>query len=238
MARVLTEEWCAREMFCPSCENNHIAQSRVNTPAIDFVCGFCDEQFQLKGQRKWNASRLVDGAYESLIRALKSDRNPNLIILQYSESWNVENLCIIPRTFFSPSVVECRKPLALDARRAGWTGCNIMLGKIPADGKISVIEAGRVIHPDQVRSKFSRALQLANIAPANRGWTLDVLALVRSLRKETFSLKDMYKSEEVLKTQYPGNRHIREKIRQQLQVLRNHGFLEFLGSGNYRVSKF
>jgi hypothetical protein len=29
----------------------------------------------------------------------------------------------------------------------------------------------------------------------------------------------------------PANRHVRDKIRQQLQVLRNLGFVEFLGGG-------
>jgi type II restriction enzyme len=32
-----------------------------------------------------------------------------------------------------------------------------------------------------------------------------------------------------------SNRHVRDKIRQQLQVLRDTGFLEHLGSGEWRV---
>ncbi len=31
------------------------------------------------------------------------------------------------------------------------------------------------------------------------------------------------------------NRHVRDKIRQQLQILRDLGFVEFLGSGRYRL---
>ena len=34
----------------------------------------------------------------------------------------------------------------------------------------------------------------------------------------------------------PGNRHVRDKIRQQLQVLRDLGFMEFLGGGRYRIA--
>jgi type II restriction enzyme len=33
---------------------------------------------------------------------------------------------------------------------------------------------------------------------------------------------------------HPDNRHVRDKIRQQLQVLRNLGLVEFLGRGRYR----
>ena len=34
---------------------------------------------------------------------------------------------------------------------------------------------------------------------------------------------------------HPMNKHIRPKIRQQLQVLRDHGIVEFLGKGLYRI---
>ena len=34
---------------------------------------------------------------------------------------------------------------------------------------------------------------------------------------------------------HPENRHVRDKIRQQLQVLRDKGFLEFVGRGEYGV---
>jgi type II restriction enzyme len=34
---------------------------------------------------------------------------------------------------------------------------------------------------------------------------------------------------------YPGNRNVRPKIRQQLQVLRDQGYLDFIGPGRYRL---
>jgi type II restriction enzyme len=33
---------------------------------------------------------------------------------------------------------------------------------------------------------------------------------------------------------HPENRHVRDKLRQQLQVLRDLGLIEFLGRGRYR----
>ena len=41
--------------------------------------------------------------------------------------------------------------------------------------------------------------------------------------------------EERLSRLYPGNHNVRPKIRQQLQVLRDRGWLEFVGRGRYRV---
>jgi type II restriction enzyme len=34
---------------------------------------------------------------------------------------------------------------------------------------------------------------------------------------------------------HPQNTHVRDKIRQQLQVLRELGFVSFLGAGSYRL---
>ena len=63
----------------------------------------------------------------------------------------------------------------------------------------------------------------------------DVLACVREIRKPKFSLGDMYAFEERLRARHKGNRNVRPKIRQQLQVLRDRGVLEFLGRGKYRI---
>jgi len=68
------------------------------------------------------------------------------------------------------------------------------------------------------------------------GWTQDVLDAVDSLAKSKFSLAEVYKSEAKLARLHPANHFVREKIRQQLQVLRDLGILEFLGDGEYRLS--
>ena len=39
-----------------------------------------------------------------------------------------------------------------------------------------------------------------------------------------------------LSKKHPDNRHIKDKIRQQLQVLRDKGYLEFSSRGNYRLT--
>lgn len=55
-----------------------------------------------------------------------------------------------------------------------------------------------------------------------------------SLRGQEFNLDEMYAFEEDFKKAYPDNRHIKDKIRQQLQYLRDFGYLEFIGRGKYR----
>jgi len=78
-------------------------------------------------------------------------------------------------------------------------------------------------------------LPLADIRAEQRGWTLDVLKTVRELDRENFSLKEVYAREEYLAALHPKNQNIQPKIRQQLQVLRDLGFIEFVSPGQYRV---
>lgn len=60
--------------------------------------------------------------------------------------------------------------------------------------------------------------------------------MVQSLNKKEFSLQGVYAHAEALGRLHPANRHVRDKIRQQLQVLRDLGLVEFLGRGDYRLA--
>ncbi len=58
---------------------------------------------------------------------------------------------------------------------------------------------------------------------------------VEAIGRAEFALSDVYAFEDRLSRLYPGNNNVRPKIRQQLQVLRDQGFLEFAGRGLYRL---
>jgi type II restriction enzyme len=69
-----------------------------------------------------------------------------------------------------------------------------------------------------------------------RGWTLDSYNQITHLPTQ-FSLQEAYTSEEQLARLHPENKHIKPKIRQQLQILRDIGLLEFKARGNYRLKR-
>jgi type II restriction enzyme len=71
----------------------------------------------------------------------------------------------------------------------------------------------------------------------SKGWLLDVLMCVEKIKKEEFSLDDVYGFEGVLKAKYPSNHNVRAKIRQQLQFLRDKGVIDFTGRGQYRMRR-
>jgi len=68
-----------------------------------------------------------------------------------------------------------------------------------------------------------------------KGWILDVMNCVDSLNKKEFTLDEIYKFENILSEKHLENRHIKDKIRQQLQFLRDKGYLEFVKAGKYRI---
>lgn len=235
IARILSEDWCSRELYCPACDSDFLEGLRPNSRAIDFACENCLQVFQLKALKHWNSTKVVDAAYDSMISAIRSDRAPNLLVMQYSESWLVQNILLVPRFFFSESVIQKRKALGPTARRAGWVGCNILLGEIPREGKIPIVSDGIEREKRQVRQEFARLKHLADLPPSLRGWTLDVLRAIRSLRRTTFSLQELYDFESALQALHPQNRNVRPKIRQQLQVLRDLNLLNFVSPGKYMV---
>lgn len=171
-----------------------------------------------------------------MVRAIRENATPNLFAIHYdSTRWAVTNLILIPHFAFPISAIKKRKPLGPNARQAGWVGCYILLDAIPLDARIPIISEGRPVSPAQVRRHYSRVRPLEKLSTEKRGWTLDVLNVVRSLGEAKFELSEMYGHERKLAALHPQNRHVRDKIRQQLQILRDIGILEFLGAGKYRI---
>lgn len=66
------------------------------------------------------------------------------------------------------------------------------------------------------------------------GWVLEVFNCINNLPNKNFDLQDIYSYEKYLKNIYPNNNNIQAKIRQQLQILRNIGLLEFTDRGLYK----
>jgi type II restriction enzyme len=236
-ARVLTENWVEREIYCPNCGLS-LRQFPNSRPVADFFCLSCREEFELKSKKDKIGDKVVDGAYETMLERLKDLNNPNFFFLNYSiTSWAVVNFLVIPKHFFTADIIEMRKPLSPEARRSHWVGCNILLRSIPEAGKIYFIRDHQVSPKDKVSAEWRRTLFLRESSRSeSRGWTLTVMKCIDRLDKKDFLLDDVYKFEEELKRAYPGNKHIKDKIRQQLQILRDKGYLEFIGRGKYRLT--
>lgn len=236
VVRVTTEAFVKGTAFCPACGHDHLAQQFNNRPASDFVCPHCREEFELKSKNGRFGSKVVDGAYDALCARLTSDSNPNFAFLTYSRlDKSVTDLFVVPKQFVHPAIVERRKPLSPTAKRAGWVGCNIKLNDIPSKGKIFVIRDGALAPKDEVLQQWQQSLFLRDQRLETRGWLLDVLRCCEAIGKPEFTLEEVYRFEALLSSIYPSNNNVRPKIRQQLQMLRDAGLVEFQGNGRYRL---
>lgn len=59
------------------------------------------------------------------------------------------------------------------------------------------------------------------------GWKKDIFSYLLNITKDVFSLEEVYKFKKQLFRLHPENRNIKPKIRQQLQLLRDMGLIEF-----------
>ena len=236
-ARVVSEAWGEGNLYCSSCTSPHLRRLPTNTPALDFECPKCDSLYQLKSQRHRFTSRINDAAYDKMRAAIMERRTPNILALHYdADIWTVQNLFLVPSFAFSLSCLEKRKALRSSAERAGWVGCNILLVNIPPDARIPIVVEGQPAHPSHVRQQYERLRPLQEMKVEARGWTLDMLNVVRGIGRREFSLAEVYACEEALQRLHPQNLHVRDKIRQQLQFLRKLGWIKFMGRGNYRLT--
>ena len=252
--------------------------------------------FQLKSQKSRIGDSITDGAYAAMMNAIRHDELPSFYFMQYDlATWRVRNLLLVPHFAFPPSAIVKRPPLSPTARRAGWVGCNFALNRIPADARIFIVrtitsprrrtgvapvsnsndkEYGDrqdarptvIVPPEEVRAQFKRVKPLEDLSVTQRGWTLDVLNIVRRISEvgtagsavrapsgrkipaalppvtpqrgvptNTFTTAEVYAFTRELEKLHPDNRHVRDKIRQQLQVLRDMGLLRHVERGLWRL---
>ena len=243
VARLVTEAWATENLYCLACASDNLARELPNSPARDFTCSSCSATYQLKSRNGKHGGIVSNSAYSKKIAAIDRGEVPHYAFLDYSRArWKVTGLFVVPGHLIGRSVIEKRNPLGPQARRAGWVGSNILLGEIPTEGRIQLITADEVVDPSAVRESWKKVAFLATDARASQGWGADVFVRIKRLANASsnkeFSLQDFnhqFLSE--LGEIHPDNRHVAAKIRQQLQVLRDGGLLEFVNNrGLYRLT--
>ena len=236
IARILTENWVLNEIYCPNCGHT-ISNYENNKPVADFFCKNCLEDFELKSKKGKIGKKVSAGAYTQMVQRINSFQKPNFFFMAYAlQKWNVSDFFVIPKYFFTLETIEKRTPLAKNARRAGWIGSNILFSKIPQAGHIFYVEKGIEIEKKEVLSKWKKTIFLKEIKVVKaKGWILDIMNCIDALDRRQFTLSDIYVFEKDLSTIHPENKNIKAKIRQQLQFLRDKGYLEFLGDGKYTL---
>lgn len=233
--RVMSENWVINNAYCVRC-GNKLSQFENNKPVGDMYCKKCKEEFELKSNKAKLGKKIIDGAYSTMIERIEKSEVPNFLYLNYTlNDYKINNFIIIPKHYFTKEIIIKRPPLSKFARRAGWIGCNIDVSAIPESGKMYIVKNGQEENRDNIIYNFNKMLFLRNSKNEIRGWLLDILKCIELLNKKEFTLNDIYAFETFLKSKYPENNNIQAKIRQQLQILRDNGFLIFTKRGEYKI---
>ncbi len=237
IVRIVTENWVLDNSYCPRCGDKPLNEFENNRPVADFYCKNCLEEFELKSKRGNFPNKITYGVFSTMIERINSENNPNFFFLTYFPNWTIDNFLIIPKQFITEELIIKRPPLSPHARRAGWVGCNINISKLAEAGKVYLIKNSKVIDPEIVKLNFNRTLFLRQKSKDFKGWILDIMRCIDEIKTNVFKLEDVYKFEDKLKLKHPNNKFIKDKIRQQLQFLRDKGIIEFVGRGKYKKVK-
>lgn len=84
------------------------------------------------------------------------------------------------------------------------------------------------VSPDALTSE-----EAAVIRETLSGWTRDTFDALTEIPEQDFELSEVYQFAARLAQKHPDNLHVEEKLRQQLQRLRDLGLLNFIGGGRY-----
>jgi type II restriction enzyme len=231
--RKISEAWIAANGYCLKCDSNKLTPTSANTKSRDFVCEKCSHGYELKSKCGIFSTRVLDGAYGTMVKTIKEGNTPTFLLLEYAKSWSISGLRAIHHSLITESSVEARRPLAPSARRAGWIGCNIVLPAIAIEGQIAIVQGGVMQPKSMARDAFARLENLSSLPYKDRSWAATVLNLLKRLPNKEFALAEVYKFDTELQALFPNNKHVRPKMRQQLQVLRDAGLINFLGGGRY-----
>ena len=94
--RVMSELWAVENMFCPCCGNTHISKTMNNTAVADFICDNCGEIFELKSKKGAIGNKIVDGAYETMIKRI-------VIKIHVYLSHSIQQNMLLPILYWYPN---------------------------------------------------------------------------------------------------------------------------------------
>lgn len=233
--RAFTEPFVEDNFYCPYCGSS-LVSCKNNERVRDFDCISCNENFELKSKQGKSLGKTVaDGRYSTMLERINNNANPNFYFLNYDKNnYDVVNFCAVPKYFFTPSIIIPRKKGL--PNRPDYIMCNINISRIPKSGKVYYVKDKEVLSRNHVIDDWNKTLFLKDTNDiAAKGWLLDIISCIEKLDKSSFTLSDLYFFQANLKLKHPENNNIQAKIRQQLQVLRDKGFLRFTRRGCYEL---
>lgn len=152
IARLVLETWAEFNLYCLNCESDTLKRLSANTPVADFECPACESAYQIKGKDGRFGPVIPGAAYKPTIDAIRAGRCPHYVLLEYDRRFRT---VVFGKAVLGTSItvdrIIARAPLKQHAKRAGWVGCNLVIGGLPT---VSVVEP-TVVDPATARLNWA-----------------------------------------------------------------------------------
>jgi type II restriction enzyme len=164
----ISEGWFTAEGYCLNCTSPRLNPTIPGTPFRDHECPICGQGYELKSGSHAATRTVQDGGYDSMMRQIRAENTPALMLLQYDPAWCVRRLVAVHPVFLTPAVIRKRPMphLRPGTGRPYWM-CDLNLTVIPADGKIAVVQDGMMRPEGEVRAEFRKSKRFAEVPLKN-----------------------------------------------------------------------
>ncbi len=134
-----SEEYVKNNIKCIRCNNINFEKCKTNEKSKDLICISCNQKYQIKSkcatQKQINSIinkntfKTIGGEYLTTLNNI--DQNIDYLIILYEKnSYKIQKILYIRNEYINQQCIIPRNPLSVNAKRAGWQGCNIIFSNI------------------------------------------------------------------------------------------------------------
>jgi len=132
------ENYIKDNINCPRCNENNFEKCKTNEKSKDLICIGCNQNIQVKGKsatqkqvnmiKNINKFKTIGGEYSTTLKNM--DQQIDYLIILYEKPYKIINILYIKYENINLSCIIPRKPLSINAKRAGWQGCSLIFDNI------------------------------------------------------------------------------------------------------------
>ncbi|MBL9181585.1 MAG: hypothetical protein JNN17_05550 [Verrucomicrobiaceae bacterium] len=208
-----------------------LAVFAANSSDLDAVIGFASIGGDVRSLPRLHAKVYIVDRSVALVtsaNATFSGMNRNLECgVEITGTEEVEQLAALAETGFGSFAIP-----------QSWSTSSLETLKQPVSALRATMSDKRVstiIRPDELVEIAVSDKSWGELQQGLPGWTKLTMSVVQNITEDTFNLQSIYRHGLPCARQaFPRNKTPREKLRQQLQLLRDMGVIEFIGGGIYR----
>ncbi len=153
VARVSVETWAEHNLYCLNCTQDELVRLPNNEKVADFECADCEARYQLKAKNGRFGAKIAGAEYNTTLRAVKDGIMPDHVFVEYDPRLHVVVFVSgLPGCLLTADRILPRAKLKDSVRRAGWQGCQILIGDLE---RVYIVEPAGVDRSD-VRDRWHR----------------------------------------------------------------------------------